>query len=88
MINETPDDRSAINTRYPNLAGYLDEAELDALIAQHTENELLQIELAFDTIEAAMIRIHRHLEASSHKAITDAISTIWDNARDLLDDED
>lgn len=80
MMNQTP-----LINQLPNLQGYLDEADLNELITQHTEAELIQLDLAFDTIEAAMIRIHRHLEPGFDTRFATAISTIWDNARDLLD---
>lgn len=73
---------------YPNLEAYLDQPEFDDLIRNHTSNEATQIELALDAIETAMILIHRNAEISSKTALLEAITSIWDNSRDLAFDED
>lgn len=70
------------------LIAYLDQTEYDDLIRNHTTNEANAIEAAFDAIETAMILIHRNAEISSKTAILEAITTIWDNSRDLAFDED
>jgi len=79
MQNETP---------HQMLESYLDKTEYDELIRNHTSNEANAIESAFDAIETAMILIHRNAEISSKTAILEAITTIWDNSRDLAFDED
>lgn len=75
-----------IDARYPNLIAYLDEADLVSLIENHTMAEADLIESAFEQIESAMINIHRAAEYTFNKVILEAIQSIWDNSRDLLDD--
>jgi 23S rRNA maturation mini-RNase III len=77
-----------LDTLFPMLIAYLDDAQFRDLIRNHTMNEASQIEHAFDAIETAMILIHRNAEISSKSAILEAITTIWDNSRDLAFDED
>ena len=79
---------STIDSNFPSLVGYMDDEGLRDLIRNHTMNEASQIEAAFNTIETAMILIHRNAEISSKAAILEAITTIWDNSRDLAFDED
>ena len=79
---------STIDPNFPSLVGYMDDEGLRDLIRNHTMNEASQIEAAFNTIETAMILIHRNAEISSKAAILEAITTIWDNSRDLAFDED
>ena len=77
---------STFDEDFPNLRGYIDDTSLDHLIESHTTTELLALESAFDTIESAMITIRRTAEIDSLHAIWLAITTIWDNSHDLLDD--
>lgn len=72
----------------PNLTAYLSETEVELIYAQHTTAELLEIDKAFGQIEAAMITIRRNAEIPMIDAIWLGITTIWDNSRDLIDDED
>lgn len=85
MNDQTP--HQTLDSQFPNLVGYLDEAGLHELIRNHTMAEALELESCFATLETAMIQIHRTAEISSMKAIWDAITTIWDNSHDLTDED-
>lgn len=85
MNDQTP---QTANDQFPNLVGYLADDELEHLISQHTTNELNAIESAFNTIESAMISIIRNSEIDDRQMLLNAITTIWDNSRDLAYDED
>ena len=77
-----------IDTRYPNLIAYLDEAEIKLFIGSHTMAEADKLEAALELLESTFIDIYRTAEYELTGLIWGAIGSIWDNARDLAFDED
>ena len=71
----------------PNANAYQYLDDIPDFIAQHTTTELHQIRIALNEIERAFTILHRFTEDSKLSNIHEAISTIWDNARDLAHDE-
>lgn len=79
-------------TTYHNLTGYItDEADL-AVLMLDADPEILDIlDQSLDTIESCCITIHRlisTLPEDHYTAFLHAVTTVFENARDLLPDPD
>lgn len=69
----------------PNLIGYTDAAELLGLLDAHSEQYIAEADNLLGVIEDCAIKLHR-LDRSRHSVWLDALTTIAENSRDLLDD--
>lgn len=74
------------NTKYPNIAGYLSD-ELKPIFADFSDAVTNELEQVFNQLESFFIILHRDYSYATARRLLNDISTIFDNAADLTEED-